>query len=96
MRIVPATAGVTDFVTQLVLPERVALLPRAAFSFSRLARDPGPWSALPRFAGYQAETLLAADADLVIAAGWQAPETTAALRRAGVAVLVLAVPESWT
>lgn len=94
-RIACTTAGVVDLVTQLIEPERVALLPQAAFSFSRLAHDPGPWAALPRFEGYTAESILAHEADLVIASGWQRPGTTAALRAAGVPVLVLAVPESW-
>lgn len=94
-RIACATAGVVDIVTQLVEPERVALLPQAAFSFSRLAHAPGPWAALPRFEGYTAESILAHEADLVLASGWQRPGTTAALRTAGVPVLVLAVPESW-
>ena len=94
-RIAPATAGVVDVVTHLVGPERVALLPQAAFSFSRLAVEPGAWESLPRFSGFQAESFLASDVDLVIAAGWQSPETVAALRRAGIPVLVLVLPARW-
>ncbi len=94
-RLVPATAAAVDLVTQLVPPARVAALPAAAFSFSRLALEPGGWEGLARFEGYGGETLLALRPDLVIAAAWQSPETNAALRRAGVPVLVLAGPERW-
>jgi iron complex transport system substrate-binding protein len=94
-RIVPATAAAVDIVTQLVDPPRVASLPQAAFSFSKLALDPGDWTELPRFAGYSAEVLLEAQPDLVLAASWQSPETNAALRAAGVPVLVLSLPTTW-
>lgn len=94
-RIVAANAGAVDFVTLLVGPERVAALPRAAAAFSRLHGEQEGWSDLPRFEGYVAETLLAFDADLVVAHGWQNPETTALLGEAGIPVLTCPLPASW-
>ena len=94
-RIALATAGLVDLVTRLVSPDRVVLLPEAAMSFSRLAREPGPWAEVPRFEGFQAEPFLAARADLVLGAGWQSPETVQALRASGVRVVVFELPATW-
>jgi ABC-type Fe3+-hydroxamate transport system substrate-binding protein len=94
-RVVPANAGAVDTVTLFVGPERLAGLPEAAFEFSRLARAPEPWERLPRFAGYDAETLLELAPDLIVADGWQRVETTALLRSSGVPVLVCPLPETW-
>jgi iron complex transport system substrate-binding protein len=93
--IVPAAAGSVDLLCELVPPERIAALPDQALRYSGL-RDPGdPHLARPRFDAYEAEPLLAAEPDLVIAHGWQRGETTARLREAGVPVLVLGDPTSW-
>ncbi len=94
-RVLPANAAWVDYLTLLTGPERVCALPAAAFGYSRLAPDPGPWAALPRFSGLQAEALLALEPDLVLAHAWQDPETLATLRRAEIGLLALPVPESW-
>jgi iron complex transport system substrate-binding protein len=94
-RILPGNAAWVDFVTLLVPPERVVALPGEAFGYSRLTQDPRPWSGVPRLASFEGERILALEPDLVLAHTWQNPETLAGLRRAGVPVLVLPVPESW-
>lgn len=94
-RVLPANAAWIDFVSVLIAPERVVALPNEAFGYSRLARDPGDWAALPPFPTFEGERVLALAPDLVLAHAWQNPETIASLRRAGVPVLVVPVPESW-
>ncbi len=94
-RLLPANAAWIDFVSLLVGPERVVALPSEAFGFSRLAREPGAWVDLPPFPVFEGERILALAPDLVLAHSWQNPETITSLRRAGVPVLVLPVPESW-
>ena len=53
------------------------------------------WADLPRFRGYEAETFLDLEADLVVSHAWQNAETTALLERHGIPVLELELPESW-
>lgn len=95
-RLLPANAAWIDFVSVLVGPERVVALPSEAFGFSRLSREPGAWADIPPFPVFEGERILALAPDLVLAHSWQNPETIVSLRRAGVPVLVLAVPESWS
>lgn len=94
-RILPANAGAVDLCTALLEPGRVVALPEAALEFSRLAAQDEAWHARPRFHGFDAETLLALHPDLVIAHGWQSPETLAILRESGIALLVLPLPRAW-
>ncbi len=94
-RVLPANAGAADLCLALLEPERVAALPQAAFEYSRVGQESGRWSALPRFQGFDTESLLAHRPDLVLAHGWQSPETLASLRRSGVYVLVLPLPLVW-
>jgi iron complex transport system substrate-binding protein len=94
-RILPANAAWIDFVSLLVGPERVVALPSEAFGYSRLSESPAGWDALPSLTTFEAERVLSLAPDLVLAHGWQAPETVTTLRRAGIPVLVVPVPEDW-
>lgn len=94
-RILPANAAWVDALSLLVGPERVVALPGEAFGYSRLTAAPAGWSALPTLTVFEGERVLALRPDLVLAHAWQNPETIATLRRAGIAVLVLHVPERW-
>lgn len=96
LRILPANAAWIDYVSQLVEPERVVAVPAEAFGYSRLSEAPGSWAALPPFPVFEGERILALQPDLVLAHGWQNPETIATLRRANIPVLVLPVPETWS
>src|SRR5262249_49111870 len=75
--------------------ERVVALPAEAFGFSRLDAKDERWAALPPFPVFEAERILALAPDLVLAHAWQDPQTLAAVRGAGIPVLVVPVPESW-
>jgi len=94
-RIVPASATAVDFVTELVEPERIAALPAQAAEYSRLVALEGALAGTPRFEAYLAEPVLAQRPDLVVVDPWQAPDTTARLRRAGVAVFALPEIHTW-
>jgi ABC-type hemin transport system substrate-binding protein len=90
-RIVPASATAVDLVAALVAPERVAGFPEQALEYSTLHAGDPRFDRAKRFNAYLAEPVLALDPDLVVIDPWQAPETTARLREAGIRVLV--VPE---
>ncbi len=94
-RILPTNAAWVDFVSLLVGPERIVALPSEAFGYSRLAEEAGAWAELEPFPVFEGERILTLAPDLVLAHGWQNPETIATLRRAGIPVLVVPVPESW-
>jgi iron complex transport system substrate-binding protein len=94
-RVLPGNAAWVDFLSLLVGPERFAALPSEAFGFSRLAAQSGAWAELEPLTAFEGEHILALAPDLVLTHGWQDPETVATLRRAGIPVLVVPVPESW-
>ena len=94
-RVLPSNAAWVDFVSALVGPERVVALPSEALGYSRLATAPGAWAELEPFPVFEGERILALAPDLVLAHGWQNPETLTTLRRAGIPVLVVPVPETW-
>jgi ABC-type Fe3+-hydroxamate transport system substrate-binding protein len=93
--ILPAAAGSVDLACALVPPERIAALPEAALRYSGLRDPESPYLARPRFDLYEAERILKAAPDLVLAHPWQNPDTTERLREAGVDVLVLPDPKNW-
>jgi len=93
--VLPANATWVDFVSLLVGPERVAALPAEASGYSRLGSSSGAWAELAPFPVFEGERILALAPDLVLAHAWQNPETLAVVRRAGIPVLVVPVPESW-
>ena len=88
-RIVPTSATAVDLVTDLVEPGRIAALPAQAAEYSRIVALEGALPGTPRFEAYLAEPVLAHRPDLVVVDPWQAPDTSARLRRAGVAVFAL-------
>ena len=94
-RVLPANAGAVDLVTALIGPERIAALPAAADSYSRLAQEPAGFEGLPRFEGFEIETLLALRPDLVVVDAWQGAETVERLRERGVAVFVCPEARHW-
>lgn len=94
-RIVPASATAVDLITELVEPARIAALPAQAAEYSRLVALEGALAGTPRFEAYLAEPVLAQRPDLVVVDPWQAPDTTARLRRAGVAVFALPEIHTW-
>lgn len=93
--VIPASAGVVDLVCALLVPERVAALPAQALRYSGLSRTATAHLARPTFTVYESERLLALAPDLVLAHPWQSADTTARLREAGVAVLVLPEANTW-
>jgi iron complex transport system substrate-binding protein len=94
-RIVPASATAVDLVAALVPPERVAGFPEQALEYSTLHAGDPRFDRAARFNAYLAEPVLALDPDLVVIDPWQAPETTARLREAGIRVLVVPEIHSW-
>lgn len=89
-RIVPASATALDFAAALVGLERIAGVPEQALEYSLVwEREAAAVARLPRFDAYLAEPVLAVRPDVVVADPWQAPDTTARLREAGVAVITL-------
>jgi iron complex transport system substrate-binding protein len=92
VRILPADAAMTDFLVDLVEPDRVAALPEIAFQYSALAVDPGPWAERPRFAAYSGEEVLALAPDLVLAHDLADPATSEVLVRSGVPLMAPPIP----
>ena len=88
-RVLPANTSAVDMVTALVPPDRVVALPDAAFEYSHLAVEPGPWAELPRLPRFLAEPVLGLAPDLVITHSWHDAGTTRILRAAGIPVMVL-------
>jgi iron complex transport system substrate-binding protein len=93
-RVVLASVTVVDFATALLDSSRVVALCAQAFTASALARDPGPWAALPRHDRFTAELVLACEPDLVLCNDYNDQQTAQALRAAHVPVLVLPGPSS--
>lgn len=92
----PASASAVDFAAALLEPEEIAALPDQALEYSQLHELPARFASTPRFDVYLAEPVLALGPTLVLADPYQAPETSARLRQAGVDVLTLPVIASWS
>lgn len=86
-RVLPTNTAIEELVRALVGRDRICALPETTGDYSNLSRE--GWEEVPRIQGYEAEPLLVLEPDLVVVHPWQAAGTTAALRRAGVDVLVL-------
>lgn len=95
-RVVPASARAVDLVAALLPPARIAGLPRDALEYATLRELEERFDGHPRFASYMAEEVLALAPDLVVADSWQAADTHARLRGAGLPVLVLPEVADWT
>ncbi|MBM3988776.1 MAG: ABC transporter substrate-binding protein [Planctomycetes bacterium] len=90
-RIVAASATAVDIAVAVAGLERMAGVPSQALEYSVLhAGRPEP-RPIARFDAYLAEPLLALQPDLVVIDSWQAPETSAQLRSAGVSVFALPI-----
>ncbi|MCY3000634.1 MAG: ABC transporter substrate-binding protein [Planctomycetota bacterium] len=89
VRIVATSATAVDIVAALVEPGRIAGFPVQALEYSSLHAEPPQFAAIAKFEAYLAEPVLALRPDLVVIDPWQAPETSARLREAGVSVLAL-------
>ena len=89
VRIVATSATAVDIVAALVEPGRIAGFPVQALEYSALHDEPPAFASIPKFEAYLAEPVFALRPDLVVIDPWQAPETSARLREAGVTVLAL-------
>ncbi len=96
LRVLPASASAVDFATALLEPGEIAALPEQALEYSQLHELPERFERTPRFNVYLAEPVLALGPTLVLADPYQAPETSARLRQANIAVLTLPVIASWS
>jgi iron complex transport system substrate-binding protein len=92
--VLPLNSTAVDELSVLIAPGRVRALPHTAVEYSTLREDPAAWRALPEFSEITAPGLLALEPDLVIAHEWQGASAIPHLRRAGIAVLVLPMPDS--
>jgi len=95
-RVVPSNATAVDFAAALLDPDQFAGLPVQALDYSSLHDAPESFARAARFESYLAEPVLALDPQVVLVDVYQAPETTARLRSAGVRVITLPVIASWT
>ncbi len=92
--VLPLNSTAVDELCVLVEPDRVRALPHTATDYSTIAERADTWLALPRFSEITAPGLLALEPDLVITHEWQGASAIPHLRRAGIAVLVLPMPDS--
>ncbi|MBL8898820.1 MAG: ABC transporter substrate-binding protein [Planctomycetes bacterium] len=90
-RVVAANAGCAEYLLDLLPPERIAALPAEVFEYAARPPERAAWPEARLLARYESEAVLAHAPDLVLVTPWQPAEVGAALRRAGVPVLV--VPE---
>lgn len=88
-RIVAASATAVDLAVAVAGLERMVGVPSQALEYSVLHEGRPEPRPIVRFDAYLAEPILALRPDLVVLDPWQAPETSAQLRAAGVSVLVL-------
>ncbi|MBK9384648.1 MAG: ABC transporter substrate-binding protein [Planctomycetes bacterium] len=90
-RVVAANAGCAEYLLDLLEPERIAALPAEIFEYAARPPERASWPETRLLARYESEAVLAHAPDLVLVTPWQPAEVGAALRRAGVPVLI--VPE---
>lgn len=88
-RVLPANLHAAELVAALVPLERMVGVPATAFEFGAGFGEPEDWGADRILGRYRGEDVLALRPDLVISGAYQDLETTALLRREGVAVLGL-------
>ena len=95
LRVLPVTSAAVDLVVELLPPERIAALPRAALFWSGLAEDHEAWAEHPIMQEFSGEEVLTLAPDLVIAASWSDPAAVVSIREADIPVLVLPDAETW-
>ena len=89
LRLVPTTTAALELLSLLADPSEVVAVPEQADRYSVEDFRQGGWETQPRFAKYEAETLLALRPSLVINHRWQSEDTNRVLRKAGIPVLSL-------
>ncbi len=88
-RVIPANANALDFVLALVEPSRVAAISEVSLPYSLAGKALASWPQEKTFGPFTVEEILTRNPDLVVTHDWQAAQTVALLREAGVPVLVI-------
>ena len=88
-RVIPANANALDFVLALIEPERVAAISEVSLPYSLAGKALGEWPKEKTFGQFTVEEIVSRKPDLVIVHDWQAAQTVAILREAGIPVLVI-------
>lgn len=96
VRIAAGNVGTLELALGIVPMERFAAVPAEGYEYSVLGDDPALLDGKLQYATFEAEAVLAGDPDLVLASDWQALETCSALERAGVPVIRVPTPASWS
>ncbi|MEZ5965213.1 MAG: ABC transporter substrate-binding protein [Planctomycetota bacterium] len=94
VRVLIASTTLVDFLTGLLPRERVAAVCAQASTVSTLALGATAWRDLPTYDRFATEIVLGFRPDLVLCNGYNDPQTTTALQRVGVPVVVLPGPAS--
>lgn len=92
-RLLATNTGALELLEPLVGAARIVAIPEVGMEYAVL--DPADWQAHATFVGFDAESVLALNPDLVVAHEWQSLDTVNSLRTAGVAVLRLPNVQSW-
>jgi ABC-type Fe3+-hydroxamate transport system substrate-binding protein len=95
MRVLPATAGATDLVVELLDPARVVALPVTAPAWSIVGDEPERWAHTPVLQAFTGEAVLTLEPDLLLVSSWTDPSPLAVLRGAGIPVLELPDARTW-
>lgn len=95
VRVLAGNVGTLELALGLIDLERFAAVPTEGYEYSILGRDPELMDGMPKFPVFDAESILAAKPDLVLASDWQSFETISATRAAGLPVLRIPTPSSW-
>jgi iron complex transport system substrate-binding protein len=89
LRLVPTTVAAAEYAREIAASEDFAALPEQVGQWSSRDFQSPPWGGLPRFSRFAAEPLFEHRPSVVVCNAWQASETVAVLREAGVRVVVL-------
>jgi len=88
-RVIPANANALDFVLALIEPERVAAISEVSLPYSLAGKALGEWPEEKTFGQFTVEEIVSRKPDLVVVHDWQAAQTVAIIREAGIPVLVI-------
>jgi iron complex transport system substrate-binding protein len=95
VRVLAGNVGTLELALGLIDLKRFAAVPAEGYEYSILGRNPERIDGMPKFPVFDAESILAAEPDLVLASDWQSFETISATRAAGLPVLRIPTPSSW-
>lgn len=95
VRVLAGNVGTLELALGLIDLKRFAAVPAEGYGYSILGRDPKRLDGIPKFPVFDAESILAAKPDLVLASDWQSYETISATRDAGLPVLRIPTPSTW-